>query len=104
MNNGYVIYPVNPNEADVLGKPCKDSVFGLSDNTEVDVMLIFRNKKYTADMVSEIVDWGNQYKQKPVIWTQLNVSSERAKQIAEDNNHPYIENKCIMVEHGKVIK
>lgn len=52
-------------------------------------------------MVEEIVDWSEKAGQKPIIWTQLDVSTDKAKAIAEENGFEYIENRCLMVEHRK---
>ena len=56
---------------------------------------------YTEKMVREIIEWSESSGQKPVIWTQLNVSTSKAKELAEENGFEYIENRCLMVEHRK---
>jgi len=91
--------PINPNETEVLGETCYDSIFDLPDNISIDMIDIFRNKKYTEKTVSEIVEWSESSGQKPIIWTQLNVSTPKAKEMAEENGFEYIENRCLMVEH-----
>jgi len=98
---GYRLIPINPNETDVLGEPCYDSIYDLPDNLSIDMIDIFRNKKYTEKTVSEIVEWSESTGQKPIIWTQLNVSTPKAKEMAEKNGFEYIENRCLMVEHRK---
>ncbi len=102
MNNGFKIIPINPNEESTVGKTCYPSILEIPDNVEIDIVNIFRNKKYTAQMVEEVVEWSKISSQKPVIWTQIGVSSEEAKTLAKENEFTYIENKCLMVEHGKV--
>lgn len=94
--------PINPNETDVLGEHCYDSVFDLPDDLEIDIIDIFRNKRYSEKMVKEIVDWSKESGQKPLIWTQLNVSTPEAKQMAEDAGLEYVENRCLMVEHRRM--
>ena len=74
----------------------------LPDDLQIDIIDIFRNKKYTAEMVQDIVEWSNKTGQKPVIWTQLDVSSIEAKNLAEENGFEYVENRCLMVEHSKL--
>ena len=91
--------PINPNETEVLGKQCYPSIFDVPENIIIDVVDIFRNKKYTEGMVREIVEWGKKSGQKPVIWTQLDVSTDAAKKIARENGFDYVENSCFMVEH-----
>ena len=72
------------------------------ENIEIDMVDIFRNRRYSADMVQEIVNWSESSGQKPVIWTQIGVSSDEAKRIASKNGITFIEDKCLMVEHGRV--
>ena len=101
--NGIRIIPINPNYDEVLGVKCYDAMDEVPDDHTIDVVDIFRDSEYTADMVREIIDWSEQTGQKPLIWTQLAVSSEEAKSLAESNNFSYVENECIMVQHDKAI-
>jgi len=96
---GYTIIPVNPNEDSVFGLKSYPSMSDLPGDANVDVVNIFRNSKYTAEMVREIIEWSVETGQKPVIWTQIGVSSEEAKSLAEENSFEYVEDKCMMVEH-----
>lgn len=100
---GFEVIPINPNETEVFGKHSYDSILDLPDDLQVDLVDIFRNKKYTDEMVQEIVEWSNRTGQKPVVWTQLDVSTDQAKERAEQNGLPYVENRCLMVEHKKVV-
>jgi len=101
QEEGFRMIPINPNETEVLGETCYDTVFDLPDDLTIDMIDIFRNKQYTEKMVEEIVEWSQQTGQKPVIWTQLNVSTPKAKELAEEHGFEYIENRCLMVEHRK---
>lgn len=102
LDEGFTIIPVNPNEESVFGLKSYPQISDVPDDIEIDTIDIFRNSQYTADMVEEIVEWSNETGQKPVIWTQIGVSSDESKSLAEENGFTYIENKCLMVEHGKV--
>lgn len=104
QENGIQILPVNPNYDEILGEKCYNSMSDIPADTEIDVADIFRDSQYTAGMVKEVMDWAEQSGQQPVIWTQLAVSSDEAKALAEKNNYQYIENECMMVEHGKAVK
>jgi uncharacterized protein len=102
LDVGYEIIPVNPNETEVFGLTCYPSVFEIPDDIRVGIVNLFRNKLYTLHMVREIVEWSANMQNKPVIWTQLDVSTMAAKELAETNGHTYIENRCIMVEHQRI--
>lgn len=101
--NGLRILPVNPNYEEVLGQKCYPNVKDIPGDITVDIVDIFRNSKYTAEMVRDIVEWATKTDRNPLIWTQLDVSSPEAKSLAEEAGLDYVENKCIMVEHSKVI-
>lgn len=96
---GFEIIPVNPNESQVLNRKCYNSLFDIPEDIGIDLIDIFRNKKYVLETVQEIIDWSQKTGQKPVIWTQLDVSTDAAKKLAEDNGFRYVKNRCVMVEH-----
>jgi predicted CoA-binding protein len=102
LGEGFTIIPVNPNEESVFGLKCYSKISDVPEDIQIDMVDIFRNSRYAADMVQEIVNWSESTGQKPVIWTQIGVSSDEAKRIANQNGFTYIEDKCLMVEHGRV--
>jgi len=100
QQNGYRIVPVNPNEEEVLGEKSYPTLADLPQDIEADAVVIFRNKIYSEEMVQQIIDWNLQRGgKKPVIWTQLDVSSKEARELAVSAGFPYVENRCMMVEH-----
>ncbi|MDX1590490.1 MAG: CoA-binding protein [Balneolaceae bacterium] len=96
---GFTIFPINPNEERVHGRKAYSSMADLPEDVTIDLVNIFRNKRYTTETVKEIIEWGEERNQKPVIWTQLDVSTDQAKELAGENGFTYVENRCIMVEH-----
>ncbi len=101
--NGIRIIPINPNYKEILGVPCYDKMDDLPDDLAIDAVDIFRDSEYTADMVRDVIDWSKKTGQKPLIWTQLAVSSTEAKSLAESNDFEYVENQCMMVQHDKAM-
>lgn len=99
---GFRMIPVNPNEKEVLGEPSYDSLFDLPEELRPEMVDIFRNKTYCLETVQQIVEWAGDREKKPVIWTQLDVSTSAAKKLAEENGFLYVENRCLMVEHRKL--
>lgn len=100
--NGIRIIPVNPNYEEILGAKCYPKMTDIPAERKIDVIDIFRDSEYTADMVRDVVKWSEETGQKPVIWTQLAVSSDEAKSLAGEGNFPYVENQCIMVQHDRL--
>lgn len=102
QNEGYTIIPVHPDYDKVLGQKAYETLLDIPEEVSLDVVDIFRNKKFTAAMVDQIIEWKEQTKQEPVVWTQMDVSSPEAQQKAENAGLPYIKNKCMMVEHKRL--
>ncbi|MEX0929833.1 MAG: CoA-binding protein [Balneolales bacterium] len=100
-SSGYAIMPVNPNYEEILGEKCYDDMRSVPGDIKVDIVVIFRNKAYTGQMVRSIADWSEKSGQKPVIWTQLDVSSPEAEDLALEHDLPYVRNHCIAVEYAK---
>ncbi len=101
-NNGFRIIPVNPNYDEVLGETCYPSLLDIPDETEIDIVNIFRNPRYTAEMVEDAVRRAEVTNRKPVVWTQIGVSSSEAENKADAAGLPYVKNRCIMVEHSRL--
>lgn len=99
---GYKIIPIHPDYEEVLGEKTYASIKDIPEEIQVDIVDIFRNSKYTAGMVDEIAEWSEATGQKPLVWTQLGVSSEEAKEKAKAAGLDYVEEKCLMVEHKRL--
>lgn len=100
---GFRIIPVNPNIDHTLGEKSYDSVLNLPKDVDIDIIDIFRNKKYTDEMMEEIIKWSGQRGKKPLVWAQLGVSTDSARKRAAEHQLPYVENRCIMVEYRKLV-
>ncbi|MEP1150282.1 MAG: CoA-binding protein [Balneola sp.] len=94
----YTIIPVNPAENEILGEKCYNDLNEIPSDTKIDIVDIFRSNEHTAGVVEEVLTWNDKTGQNPVVWTQLDVSSDEAEKIAEKAQIPYVKNKCIMVE------
>lgn len=101
QENGYRIIPINPEYDEILGEKVYRSLLEVPGDITIDIADIFRNSEYTAEMVDQIIEFSESTGQKPVVWTQLDVSSHEAEQKAEEAGLTYIKNKCMMVEHEK---
>lgn len=102
QRQGYRIIPVHPQYDEVLGEKTYPTVYDIPEDIQVDIVDIFRRSDHTAAMVDQVIRRKEQTGQEPVVWTQLNVSSDEARQKAKNAGLVYIENKCLMVEHQKL--
>lgn len=99
---GYKIVPVNPNHEELLGETCYPSVDSIPDEVEIDIVDIFRHPSHTADVVRDVVKRMEQLDQRPVVWTQIGVSSAEARRLADEAGLRYITNRCAMVERERL--
>ena len=100
---GYRMIPVNPNCEDILGERCYPDVQHIPPDVQLDIVNIFRDPAHTAAMVADVRDRAEATGVQPTTWTQLGVSSPEAKAMAEEAGLPYVENRCIMVEHRRLV-
>lgn len=97
---GYTVIPVNPAYEEIHGLTCYPDMISIPADIQVDVVNIFRRPGYTAAMVEDVLRRIEKTGEKPVIWTQIGVSSKQAQQLAEDAGLVYVKNRCSMVEHS----
>jgi len=100
---GYRILPVNPNIEAVHGERAYPTLQRLPDDVEVDIVNIFRHPSHTLQMVEMAIAYAEARGTQPAIWTQLGVSTSAARQRAEAAGLPYVQNRCIMVEHARLV-
>lgn len=102
QDKGFRIIPVNPNEQNIAGETCYASLNEIPEHIQVDLVNVFRTSEFSADAVTDVIERKKATGQVPVIWTQLDVSSPEAEQLAEEADIPYIRNRCIMVEWDRL--
>ena len=93
---GYKVIPVNPR---VKGEKILDEeVFEkITDiNEPVDIVDVFRPSKEVFPIAEDTVKIGAK-----VLWLQLGIKDEDAKELVKKNNIEYIENKCTKMEYQK---
>ena len=103
QERGYRIVPVNPNYDAVLGETCYPDLPSVPADVEIDIVDIFRAPKHTADMVRSAIERVKQTGQRPVIWTQLGVSSSEAEELAAEADLPYVRNRCVKIEYDRLL-
>ena len=94
MENGREIIPVNPNHEQVLGKKCYKSLRDVP--APIDLVNVFRRPVFCPDVVRDAIAVGAKG-----VWLQSGIISEEAKQLARDAGIPFIQNRCLMVEHSR---
>lgn len=93
---GYNIFPVYPKAEEILGFKVAKT---LKDIPTVDTLVIFRKSEAVESVVKEAVEYQCAHR----IWVQLGIFSPNAQRICADHQIPYVENRCIAIEHERLL-
>ena len=93
---GYKVYPVNPRAAGqkILGEEVFATISDIKD--QVDIVDVFRPSKEVYAIAEDAIKIGAK-----VLWLQLGIRDEKAKDLMEKNNIEYVDNKCTKMEYQK---
>ena len=97
LDHGYEVIPVNPVRDEVLGRHAVDSLSAVEDR--VDVVDVFRPSEEVAGIVDETLARDDE----PVVWTQLGIRDREATDRAEAAGLTVVEDRCIKVEHARLL-
>jgi len=93
QQQGYRILPVNPRGGELLGEPVARSLAEVEG--PVDVVEVFRPAAEAPQVAREAVKVGAK-----VLWLQLGIESEEARQIAEAAGLTVVMDRCMGETHG----
>src|SRR5262245_39623625 len=92
QRQGYRIFPVNPNETEVLGEKAYPSLDEVPESFEI--VDIFRRSEFVPDIVEAAIR-----RKAKVIWMQQGVVHEAAAERARAAGLEVIMDLCILQEH-----
>ncbi len=93
---GFKVIPVNPRAKGekILGEEVYEKITDIKE--PVDIVDVFRPSKEAYGIAEDTVKIGAK-----VLWLQLGIRDEKAKDLMKKNNIKYIENKCTKMEYQK---
>ena len=93
---GYKVYPVNPSAKGkkILGEEVYAKITDIKES--IDIIDVFRPSREVLEIAEDAVKINAK-----VLWLQLGIRDENAKQLVEKNHMEYIENKCTKMEYQK---
>ena len=93
---GYKVYPVNPRAKGkkILGQEVFAKISDIKD--QIDIVDVFRPSKEVYAIAEDTIKIGAK-----VLWLQLGIRDEKAKELMEINDIKYVENKCTKMEYQK---
>ncbi len=93
QSQGYRIIPVNPRGGELFGENVYHALTDIP--VSVDVVDVFRRAEETPEIAREAIKIGAK-----VLWLQSGITSEEARQIAEEAGLIVIMNQCMGAMHG----
>ena len=93
---GFKVYPVNPSAEGekILGEKVYAKITDIKD--AVDIVDVFRPSKEAYEIAEDAVKI-----RAKVLWLQLGIRDEKAKELMKKNDIKYVENKCTKMEFQK---
>lgn len=93
---GYRVIPVNPGQDRILDQPCFSNLDAVPQR--VDIVNIFRKPADVPAVVAQAIANGA-----GAIWMQQNIVHEEAARQAESAGVPCIMDRCIMIDHQRLL-
>jgi predicted CoA-binding protein len=93
QSQGYRIVPVNPRGGELFGEPVFRSLAEI--DVPVDVVEVFRPAQEAPEIARQTIALGAK-----VLWLQLGIVSEEARQIAEAAGLTVVMNRCMGATHA----
>ncbi len=97
QKSGYKVIPVNPTRVNdtIHGERVYGTLLDIKE--KVDIVDVFRPSEEAVDIANQAKEIGAH-----VLWLQLNIENDKAKEIAIKNKIYYIANKCTKIEFQKL--
>ena len=93
---GFKVYPVNPSVKGqkILGEDVYEKLTDIKG--DVGIVNVFRPSKEAEKIAEDTVKIGAK-----VLWLQLGIKNDKAKEIVELNNIEYVQDRCTKMEYQK---
>ena len=97
-DHGYRIIPVNPGFNQILGETCYPDLESIPGTEKVGIVDVFRKPDDTPPIAESAVRIGAR-----VLWLQLGIVNEVAASIAESGGLVVVQDRCMKIEHERLI-
>jgi len=95
QEHGYRVIPVNPKYAQILGEKCYPDLRSIPE--PVDLVDVFRKPADCLPIAEDAVAIGAK-----VLWLQIGVINEAARQLAEAAGLTVIMDRCVKIEYARL--
>lgn len=103
--HGYRIIPINPFTDEVLGEKSYKSLLDIPAQIQktIEIVDVFRPANDVPPIVDQAIQLKASYGKPFVVWLQIGIVNEQAAEAARKAGLIVIMDKCIMVEHERLI-
>ncbi len=103
IENGYEVYPVNPKATEILGRKCYRNLLEIEKN--IDIVVVFRPPEEVPKIAEEVIKRKTKRGDVKVLWLQLGITANpQTRKKLKENGILLIENRCIKIEHERLLK
>lgn len=99
INAGFNIIPVHPKRENVWGLKTYPTILDIPE--KIDLVDLFRASKFCPEHAEEVLQLAELPK---VFWMQSGIFSPEAKEKLSSTSIKVIEDRCLMVEHQRLVK
>ncbi|QCJ48176.1 CoA-binding protein [Haloprofundus sp. MHR1] len=100
-DHGYDVIPVNPYADEIFGREAYDSLADVEE--EVDLVDVFRPSEEVAGIVDDVVARKEERGDVKAVWLQLGITDDEAAARAESAGLEITQDRCMKVEHGRLV-
>ena len=98
QEKGYRVIPVRPGQKEILGEKAYASLDDIDE--PIDIVNVFRRSELVIPHAEETVSKNPKPK---AFWMQLNIENKEAADLLKSKGLDVVMNKCIKVEHGRLL-
>ena len=98
QSHGYRIVPINPLASEILGERCYPSLREAAAQVSIDVVNCFRNADDIPPLADDAIAIGAKG-----LWMQLGIAHEAAAEKARAAGLCVVQDRCIKVEHARLM-
>lgn len=101
LEHGYDVVPVNPFADEIFGRRAYDDLAAVEERVEL--VEVFRPSEEVPGVVDQVLDRVDDREDVRAIWLQLGISHDDAAARAEAAGLRVVQDRCMKVEHGRLI-
>ncbi|ELZ26476.1 CoA-binding protein [Halogeometricum pallidum JCM 14848] len=104
QRHGYRVIPINPFADEILGETAYDSLADVPEDADVDLVDVFRPSEEAGDIVDAAIERHESVGDVRSVWLQLGITDDEAGERAREAGLAFVQDKCMKVEHGRLVR